>query len=140
MVNKGNVQILVDALRSGEYAQCTGSLVLHHEDGSREYCCLGVATVLAIKAGVKVTEDGTNPNSSCSCNSCRRSVKFQDPSGTVTAQVLPPAVKAFYGFDFMDPELLDEDNSRTTATQLNDRKKYSFPRIADAFERTYLHE
>lgn len=36
------IDLLCQALRSGEYAQCTGRLALHKGDET-SYCCLGVA-------------------------------------------------------------------------------------------------
>lgn len=52
----------VAALRSGEYGQGYGKLCLIDYNGSKSYCCLGVLTDLAVKAGVLpegrvVTED-----------------------------------------------------------------------------------
>lgn len=42
----------LEALRSGEYKQGTGSLCTIQEDGTSWYCCLGVLCDLAAKEGV----------------------------------------------------------------------------------------
>lgn len=44
-------QIWIDALLSGEYEQGKGVLC-RSEDGKKEWCCLGVLTDLAVKAGI----------------------------------------------------------------------------------------
>lgn len=41
----------IDALESGEYPKGKGCLI-REENGSRTYCCLGVLSALAVKAGV----------------------------------------------------------------------------------------
>jgi hypothetical protein len=45
-MNVVRVQMLIDALRSGEYQQTTGCLRDDHG-----FCCLGVGTDIAIKKG-----------------------------------------------------------------------------------------
>lgn len=139
MVNKANVQILVDALRSGKYVQCTGALCRDYGDGSRQYCCLGVATVEAIKAGAEVTDTGTGEGP-CGCSKCTSTVWFSDGAGHVEASRLTEKVREFYGFASTDPSLIGDSGQAATATRLNDKERYDFARIADAFERTYLQE
>lgn len=52
-VNKENVRRWVDALRSGEYKQGNGALCIYNPRADEfRFCCLGVATQEAIKAGV----------------------------------------------------------------------------------------
>lgn len=45
-------KLWVEALRSGEYRQGKGCLRIKHHDGGDNYCCLGVLSDLAVKAGV----------------------------------------------------------------------------------------
>lgn len=129
MANKERVQLLVDALRSGEYTQTTGEL---ERDGRN--CCLGVACRVAIKNGLDVA-----------VNILDGEVRY-DGNG---AQ-LPNSVKAWYDFEGSDPYIqvspddVDEENkdfARTPvyATTANDDFDLDFNKIADAFERTYIN-
>lgn len=54
-----NIQLLVDALRSGEYEQTEGTL-----ENNKGNCCLGVACREYIKAGNSL-EIGTTNNTQC---------------------------------------------------------------------------
>lgn len=45
-----NRKLWTDALRSGEYQQCTGVL----RDADQGFCCLGVACDVAVKHGVEM--------------------------------------------------------------------------------------
>lgn len=57
-------KLWIDALLSGEYEQGRGVLC-RADDGKKEWCCLGVLTDLAIKAGIvmeiKMSDDPSNP-------------------------------------------------------------------------------
>lgn len=55
-MNKEKAFELIAALRSGKYEQCAGRL--HDEEGG--YCCLGVASDLAVKRGVGREEIESN--------------------------------------------------------------------------------
>lgn len=58
--SKSHIQLFVDALRSGEYQQ--GNRVLGYTEGGVEkFCCLGVATEVAMKHGVKLQRILGNP-------------------------------------------------------------------------------
>lgn len=96
----------VSALRSGNFPQCTG--VLREERGEADYgyCCLGVLTWLAIKAGV----DNTNL-----------------PYGTLLAET----VSEWACLASLDPVV--SLGGRHTLSALNDRG-FSFTEIADAIE------
>jgi hypothetical protein len=50
-MNYEAMQLWIDGLRSDEFKQGVGKL-LQVEDGAAKYCCLGVACVLAKRAGV----------------------------------------------------------------------------------------
>lgn len=51
-------QLLIDALRSGEYEQCVGQLAT--EEGG--FCVLGVGCDLAVKNGIITQFDGNDTN------------------------------------------------------------------------------
>lgn len=64
-----NQQAWVDALRSGEFRQTSGLLTRVDEEGNESHCCLGVACVLAVRAGVPIhveNKDGTVEYGGCS--------------------------------------------------------------------------
>lgn len=121
MANEERVQLLVDALRSGEFNQAQG--VLENEHGN---CCLGVACRVAMKNGLYVKVDRHEG----------------DPSTLFDGQGidLPLSVQEWYGFEQYNPLLKPEDDvdGYCGAIHLNDYKKYDFNKIADAFERTFI--
>lgn len=122
MVNRERVKLLVDALRSGEYEQCQGALVRTAKDGSKSYCCLGVATVVALKNGVP---------------SYFKVEDYERRGFTV----MPYQVSAWCGFPEDNPWLVTAPSGqRASAVHLNDCERYPFDQIADAFERTFLSE
>lgn len=141
-VNRERVRLLVDALRSGEFTQATGTLHRTEEDEPEGYCCLGVACVVAMRNGCAVEEVSNNGENIFRATGDA----FDESSG-----YLPKVVVEFYGFDVApngDPEL-DKDgvsNGRArewlvlTATKVNDQLELDFSEIADAFEYTYLRE
>lgn len=121
MANKENIALVVAALRSDEYPQCRG--VLNNGEG---FCCLGVATEVAIKNGVEVTK--------------RQFVGGGTVSYDLSTDLLPRAVQ-----DWLDiyqggnvDLLYDAEEHTAVASGLNDEEGWTFHQIADAFERTYL--
>lgn len=125
--NPGRIQLLVDALRSGKYAQCRSGLAERDFRGHMSYCCLGVACEVAIANGVNVEQ----------AESVSSQIRFNESTA-----YLPRVVQEWYGFTHADPRLAHParpDGSETTAATLNDRGQ-PFRVIADAFERTYLSE
>lgn len=61
MVLGQNQKLWVEALRSGEYEQCTNELCTNDGAGTNYYCCLGVANELFnLNAQDNETLDGTN--------------------------------------------------------------------------------
>jgi hypothetical protein len=137
--NKPHIRLLVDALRSGNYTQGHGYLVIRASgDEPEEHCCLGVATVIAQQHGVELERQ---EQADCPCGSCANATLFHDPAtGDKNGGVLLPVVRDFYGFESQDPELVQSNGHRYRATRMNDNLKSSFAEIADAFERTYLQE
>jgi hypothetical protein len=116
-VNKERVQLLVDALRSGKYEQ--GRLLLWDDQNDR-YCCLGVATRIAIEHGV-----------------------VPDDRYVWSHTGLHDEVRKWYGFISGNPPfqgLFNDEGKRLDAIGANDHARLTFPEIADAFEETYLKE
>lgn len=122
VVNRDRVQLLVDALESGEFEQGKGALRLK-EHGKYYHCCLGVATEVALRNGLS---DQTN-------------------SGTVwineVGEVLCDEVRDWYGFNSRSPVLTGQRPSgpySTSAHQWNDSYDANFHEIADMFRKKYL--
>ena len=148
-VNKDRVRLLVEALESGEYEQATGTLAKVDDTGKIRYCCLGVATLLALQAD-STLEPVTGCNKAC----CRD--EEDDPTRWYTEGILSDDVKNWYGFERADPTIdvgpdapdpLSTDAHRAgdppniySATGCNDTLKLTFPQIAAAFRRTFLDE
>jgi hypothetical protein len=141
-VNRERVQLLVDALRSGGFAQGTGRLL-----NAGKYCCLGVACVVAQESGLRLRLQ-TDENDG--------DVNFGNPLDwdyDHDYAQLPGSVKDWYGFDSIDPDLTDvltedddlpydttEEPAIMPASTWNDDYDRDFTWIADAFERTYLRD
>lgn len=113
----------VEALRSGEYAQARGALCRTEgtvDDQTVGYCCLGVLTDLAVKAGV--VEWAPEP----------REPALQtviDGTGSWYS-LTPPEVVTWAGLDRADPKVGPEDERLST---LNDDGA-SFKKIAKLIE------
>ena len=99
MVNREVIEEWATALESGEYPQTRGALrrVRPYGDQPAGFCCLGVLTELAVKAGVteaaRQNRDGTV--------SYRNSWDENDP-GLEMAQ-LPEIVRVWAGLPLADP-------------------------------------
>jgi len=114
MLNKEVIRKWADALRSGKYVQCTGSL-FNEELGA--HCCLGVLCEVAEENGIKIE----------SMDWRRYGV------------LLPSEVADWAGLHSIDPILGDMPNGeRLTATAANDSLQWSFDKIADVIEEKYL--
>lgn len=120
MVNKENIRKWVDALRSGEYEQKSGSLRQYDK-----FCCLGVACEVAIASGEPIkTEKDNNGLVSYDAKSC----------------LLPTRVITWLGVESPDPAVKnDVENRWEYLTWLNDCG-YTFDFIADCIELTFLEE
>jgi len=109
--SKKNIRKWVDALRSGEYKQTTGSL--HDADG---YCCLGVACKVFIPAEkLKKDEDG-----------CIHGFMPLD-------QNYAPRWLTFINKDF-------DRLTEAELTALNDECEFSFDEIADLLQAVYIEK
>lgn len=131
------IRLLVDELRTTDKQQGKGNLC-KIVDEVAEYCCLGVATELAMRHGVEID------------------VLEQTVGNTIYRNYdgrygnLPTKVSNWFGFvDETDDEEGDDpilylssyrDRSCTTAIHANDYLHLTFAQIADAFEETYLRE
>lgn len=134
-VNKENMRLFIEALRSGEYRQVINNLARKVDDEWR-HCCLGVACEVALKHGVELNvEEKTIEYTSIQEE---RTYRIYDQ----TSGVLPDAVVSWLGINSNDPALFisDEGPDRIYATVLNDGHLWTFEQIADAFERTFLKE
>ena len=109
-----NQQKWVDALRSGEFEQTTGSL----QDGDA-YCCLGVACVVAEREGVKPR---------------RRNHSGELIGGDMSCQ--PLEITDWLGIWSGNGEHEhDETFSSDTLVDLNDQEAMTFAEIADHIEK-----
>jgi hypothetical protein len=128
-VNKERVQLLVDALRSGEYRQAQGKLRTEFNGG---YCCLGVATKIALDHGLEVE----------TINDVNNTLRGQPWDQLY--QVMCPTVVAWYGFDTGNPTLTGPGEHglimSDQASYWNDYHGAGFAQIADMFENTYIRE
>jgi hypothetical protein len=129
MINKERVQLLVDALRSGRYKQGRGKLRTPDE---RYYCCLGVATKIALDAGLEVEEIPATGD------------PLHGQPWRQAYQVMCPTVADWYGFDNGNPGLNGITPAGATiieqASRWNDDYGADFTQIADMFENTYIRE
>lgn len=136
MVNRDRVQLLVDALESDEFEQCKGSLRLLQSDGTYAYCCLGVATEVALRHGLSMeVADKYNLYAK------------EEPSSVwnhSNGQMLADEVVEWYGFEGRTPELkgvvsyIDGVKRGHPAHQWNDSYDANFRQIADMFREKYL--
>jgi hypothetical protein len=112
--DKENLRLWVKALRSGDFKQGKGCL--KNEDDT--YCCLGVATKVAMENGVEVGE-----------------VFDWGQAG------LPSAVQDWYGLRSANPAVGIEGPATgwglCDAIGANDFRNLDFGQIADAIEKTY---
>lgn len=126
--NKENLKKLIDALRSGEFPQITGSLCDVTRDGEvKGYCCLGVAS--------KISEVG---------NFDKTNGVFVDTEGDDWgSSVLTHEVQKWLGVGQGDPYIYFGEPfklrnyvvySRVSCTGMNDSWRLTFPQIADMLE------
>ena len=122
------LQVLCDALTSGEYQQTTG--VLERIDPDTEkvlgHCCLGVAAREAMKMGlpVEVTRDSVY----------RTSFNGNE-------NVLEQTIYTFYGLPDGNPEVkvsLCDSHDASNLAQVNDSREYDFPAIAEIIKTTFI--
>jgi hypothetical protein len=137
--NLGNMRIWIEALESGNYNQIQNVLRESDPFDRPLYCCLGVATYLATRAGV--TPPVQAPGS---CDDSRDD-HWHDFWCQLTDEVLPVEVSAWLGITETDPVLYvsdfdDPGRATTTASGFNDSIGEGFPEIAWRLRRRYLPE
>lgn len=140
-VNKERVQLLVDALRSGEFEQGKGALRIHAPGAQTPtyYCCLGVATEVALRNGFKYFPEAQSDSEGSFPEGQFDSV--WDASSA--AQVLHAQVRDWYGFSTKSPGLKKVGRlgfDQHAAHQWNDTYDADFNQIADLFEDNYIRE
>jgi hypothetical protein len=137
-VNQERMQLGIDGLRSGRFKKGIGALhrVAGDVPGPNDtYCCLGGLSIIARENGCPVTStivgEGIFGN--------------RERFDSQTNEYLSFTVMEWYGFDKVNPDLVDEDGRLTSATNWNDQGppgfgtvEDDFGAIADAFARTYI--
>ncbi len=133
-VNRENMKLWVEALRSGEYKQGRGALctVVEIDDTHPVgHCCLGVACEVAIKAGVPLEKRVLNDS--------YRIADYRHGDGSSLGR-LPPVVSSWLGLEGRrDPTLKSAINGIEGATTWNDTHGATFADIADMIEYTFLN-
>jgi hypothetical protein len=139
------MRTFVRELDSGRFEQTKTALrrVSVGDDGSvqQKYCCLGVATQVALESGMPTTghqDDGT-------CEFCTRPdyggpVPHFCSTGIWAWGTLPPQVQAWLGVEEPNPILDFGNGNQLTATFANDNAGMNFSAIATAFARTFLSD
>ncbi len=131
----GRITWLVEALESGEYRKGQGVLHTPGDGGAHSgaWCCLGVASRVAIEHGLNITT--------------RIATKYgsiYEVFAGYGLEMLSPAVQEWYGFADADPLLRMENFGVRRAASWNDvgqdgdGPEPDFTAIAAAFRRTYL--
>lgn len=146
--NLDNIRAWAEALESGEFPQGRNVLRQDAPDGSLEYCCLGVAVELAVRAGVQPHEGNRFCKIIDDVFTQPEDVFSEDPHThnlwcTHLEDDLPSEVCEWLGITDANPSLgvntLEVGSSRTAIT-LNDDLKQSFVQIAARIRRKYLGE
>lgn len=137
-VNKERMQLGVDGLASGRFKKGIGALhrIVGEEPGPDDtYCCLGGLSVIALENGCPVTS-----------TIVRDASGNRERFGEQYNEYLSDAVKDWFGFDIVNPDLVDANGLVTSATSWNDQGPPSggdveddFGPIAAAFARTYIN-
>lgn len=130
--NIANITAWVEALESGDYAQCKGQLRKDIYAGPNEtrtaHCCLGVATDLYLKAHGEDWSDSGNLAKN-------PAIAIYPDDGSLSYRVMD-----WLGISQDDPVLHEPSRSDTTATTMNDSEGVSFEGIAAAIRYTYLNK
>jgi hypothetical protein len=137
-VNEERVALGIAALRSGEYKRGKGTLHRISARGEETWCCLGVFTDAAIRAGADIPR-AIVPEGEQSAE------KFGDQVNEFFCR----QAEEWFGFGSVDPLLHGENDAGDTweipASDWNDQgipgedaPREDFLDIADAFELTYI--
>ena len=146
--NVENMTKWILALEQGGYEQTKGCLA-RRNFGVTRYCCLGVATAVAMENGLKFDiefdEDREEGDGSETATFSWRVLDRYRERVVYEHDVLPGPVQEWLGIDSANPELPDiyedddhEDGRETEqATALNDDLGWDFEAIAGALRRKY---
>ena len=124
MSNVAAVRAWVKALESGEFAQGAGQLANNYHSPEYQYCCLGVAVVVAQRAGVEVP----------------------DWWRELASWLELPTIRQFYGIEgnprgtcqpSLSMQTPDSASGRVLCSEANDRWKLSFLEIAALLRKDY---
>lgn len=138
-VNKNNVKLWIDALRSGNYEQ--GQMVL---SGDNQYCCLGVACEVFNKHNPDQLRIEVKNKDNVFTKSLASTVKCYNDR----YQTLPETVIGWLGLHSSNPdvsirlpkdETQDEDITIVSLAELNDDYGLSFSQIADIIEQYFIN-
>lgn len=161
MPNKENIRHWVKALRSGRYLQGKNRLATRFmdpdgfpTDGPIRYCCLGVATEVAMAHGVPVMP--IVPKARDAGITYEWASKSIYLAADQTSSTLPYPVVEWLGIGVTDPTLFRPDgkawcgeptcdlphgeSTAVACSTANDQLGLSFSEIADHLEATYLTE
>jgi hypothetical protein len=129
-LNKERINLLLVALRSGEYKQGTERLKTETAEGDK-LCCMGVACEVFLKeAGKGYWKRSDDPMFDGSY-----AVWFNPntPGYGNEVGVMPSPVADWFGFDSVNPWLLE-----CSLSLRNDNLGQTFLEIADAIEEAYI--
>lgn len=137
--NVENIRAWVDALRSGRFEQGTGKLLTRNDDHVEHYCCLGVASRIAVDSGDVHLQIKFGDHSPVAV--------FVEPGLSYQEEnLLPSSVRKWLGLISSNPhvsvdrELADlrhDGDTKPTLANVNDRGS-SFAEIADLIEAEWL--
>lgn len=119
--NIENIKLWIKALRSKKYSQ--GFSVLREDKNS--FCCLGVACDIFRKE----TKTGE-------WQEMEKGYKFVTNTGIEDIDDLPDEVKDWYGLEKPEPYI----KGKWLGADYNDNLGYSFKKIANLLEKTYIKE
>lgn len=139
MANKENVTKWVQALRSGEYEQTDGVLCRRTIGDKYAFCCLGVASEVAIANGVELIRlsDDDEREQPYQWHDADSEPDNPIVVDSVGENELPWPVQEWLGILSGNPVL---DQSGLDCISANDERKYTFTEIADLVEARYLKE
>lgn len=142
-VNRPNMLAWIQELESGNRQQCKGKLTRIADDGSLSHCCLGVATELAIAAGIgNMTfsdDDGTDALGHPSRYRVYRYEMEDYQYPLLETSWLPRPVREWLGLAANDAQVVDENGKIWDAAHVNDGEGWDFAAIAAGLRRRYLN-
>lgn len=126
--NREHMTMWIEALESGEFRQTASAMRVKYGNEYR-YCCLGVATQVALRNGMEFDRETLD----------LASAQLEEPESNlwrVYDGYLSPEVQEWLGVSHQDPLVTPVD----TAAHANDELSWTFPAIAAALRQTYLGE